>query len=153
MKCFSENSCPPPPIVPHSKLHCEHGGTHSFPRGSVCKYICNNGFVMPLRQRKFQSRKCSSKLQWKPAAVPHCKRSVPPKPRKGSCISQTVLAKDGASAKIKLPKFKSSMKGSKIKVKCSLNGTLPVGHYINHCDAVDKQLGLSSSCTYNITIQ
>ncbi|CAL1270057.1 unnamed protein product [Larinioides sclopetarius] len=148
-----ENSCSPPPIVPHSKLHCDYGGTHSFPRGSVCEYICNKGFVMPLRQRKFQSRKCTSKLQWKPAAVPLCKRSVPPKPRKGSCISQTILAKDGSSAKIKLPKFKSSMKGNKIKVKCSLNGTLPVGHYTNHCDAVDRQLGLSSSCTYNITIE
>ncbi|GFT86622.1 uridine 5'-monophosphate synthase [Nephila pilipes] len=148
-----ENSCPPLPVVTHSQLHCDNDGNRSYSRHTLCKYTCDDGFIMPLKQKKFQLKTCTSKLKWKPAATPHCKRSIPPKPKKGSCISQTLFLKNSASTKIKLPRFKSSLKGSKVRVKCILNGTLPAGHYINNCEAVDKQLGLKSSCTYNITIQ
>ncbi|GIX82061.1 uncharacterized protein CEXT_100391 [Caerostris extrusa] len=148
-----ENSCPNPPDIPHSSLICDNGDSHSFPRGTVCKYMCKDGFVMPKRVKKFQSIKCTSKLKWHPTAVPHCKRSVPPKPAKGACKSKIIVLGSDTSVKIRLPKFRSSLKGSKIKVNCTLNGTLPEGNYTNYCQAVDKQLGLSSSCSYNISIQ
>ncbi|GFR13699.1 uridine 5'-monophosphate synthase [Trichonephila clavata] len=148
-----ESSCPPLPTVAHSQLHCDNDGSRSYPKYTLCKYVCDNGFIIPLKQKKFQLKTCTSKLKWKPAATPYCKRSIPPKLKRGSCISQTLILKNSTSAKIKLPRFKSSLKGSKVKVKCTLNGTLPVGQYINKCEAIDKQLGLKSFCFFNIAVQ
>ncbi|XP_015922961.1 uncharacterized protein [Parasteatoda tepidariorum] len=148
-----ENTCFPPPVISHASVECNNLDSKLYPKKTVCKYICEDGYVMPVRLKKFKSKICTSKLQWKPLSVPSCKNAIPPKPRKNNCISQVLyLDNNKSSIRIKRPKFKSSIKGSKVRVKCSLSELSIVGNYTNVCEAVDTQLQLTSTCSYDITI-
>ncbi|XP_054716919.1 uncharacterized protein LOC129226343 [Uloborus diversus] len=148
-----ERSCPPPISTPHAVIQCDNKIDELYSPKTVCKYICDEGFTIPLKESNRRSIRCHRNLSWKPASVPSCKKAIPPRPKRNECVSQSFfIDKDTSMATIRQPRFKSSLKGSKIKVKCSLNNTLPVGNYTNVCEALDKELGLKASCKYNVTI-
>lgn len=70
---FSENTCSPPPTIPHASVECNNLDSKLYPKKTVCKYICDAGYVIPVKLKKFKSKLCTSKLKWKPLSVPTCK--------------------------------------------------------------------------------
>ncbi|KFM59286.1 Sushi repeat-containing protein SRPX2, partial [Stegodyphus mimosarum] len=149
-----ERSCQPLPVIPHASLDCDLQLNGLYSPRTTCKYVCEEGFTIPKSQRRRRVRRCTSKLIWKPIMEPSCKRVSPPHPVRDACLSQTFVLKNNRTfVNLKPPKFKSSLKGSKVKVHCSLNKTLPAGTYINVCDAFDTELGISASCKYNVTVK
>ncbi|XP_076308644.1 sushi, von Willebrand factor type A, EGF and pentraxin domain-containing protein 1-like [Tachypleus tridentatus] len=146
---ISEPKCDTPPTVDHGFVQCSPGKSGDLTVGTVCTYVCEEGFVIPTSQSKIARRFCLSDLKWDITKVPECWRAYPPKPV--DCTNQTLMS-EGRVARIKKPRFIAE-DGRDLDVECTLEGELEPGEYINTCEAVDSELLTNGVCFYKIVVE
>ncbi|XP_022256065.1 sushi, von Willebrand factor type A, EGF and pentraxin domain-containing protein 1-like, partial [Limulus polyphemus] len=142
--------CSPPSLPSNGTIEC-WPKPESYPAGTVCMYLCYEGYVIPTSQSNVTSIYCRHDFKWNTTKVPNCWKTTTPKHL--GCTNQ-VLTAEGGIARVTKPRF-VTVDGRDLDVECTLEGELEPGEYINTCKATDPELQLSSLCVYerqNVTL-
>lgn len=146
------SKCDAPPEINHGFVACESSELSSLLVGTVCNYVCEEGYVIPTSQLQYDSLTCLLDLSWNSSQVPECRKRVVPEPMVGACQDQSFETEEPQTVTVDYPVFVTAS-GENAEVKCSLLSVSNHGTHENTCHATDHELRTYTSCKYKIIIK
>ncbi|XP_076313154.1 uncharacterized protein LOC143226281 isoform X2 [Tachypleus tridentatus] len=146
------SKCDAPPEINHGFVTCESSELSSLLVGTVCNYVCEEGYVIPTSQLQYDSLTCLLDLSWNSSQVPECRKRVVPEPVVGACQDQSFETEEPQTVTVDYPVFVTAS-GENAEVKCSLLSVSNHGTHENTCHATDHELRTHTSCKYKIIIK
>ncbi|XP_042143054.1 uncharacterized protein LOC8038470 isoform X1 [Ixodes scapularis] len=150
-----KTGCESPSPLSHSTLDCSQGLTsvNTFPPGTTCEHVCDEGFTIPGSQLGLSQVTCSRDGSWNQTQGLLCVEMEVPQLSEG-CRDDTLLVHSrnvSFPIPIAAPVFKG-FNDSNAMVHCSMAELSDYGTHTNNCTATDTELGTVSWCTHNITV-
>ncbi|CAN8023997.1 unnamed protein product, partial [Ixodes persulcatus] len=151
-----KTGCESPSPLSHSTLDCSQGLTSvdTFPPGTTCERVCDEGFTIPGSQLGLSQITCSRDGSWNQTQELRCVAEMEVPQLSEGCRDDTLLVHSrnvSFPIAIAAPVFKG-FNDSNAMVHCSMAELSDYGTYTNNCTATDTELGTVSWCTYNITV-
>ena len=67
---FYSAMCQPPPPIHHGRVMCSFNDSNLI--ATTCKYVCDEGYIVPNSYTKFITWKCNQDVTWNQTRTPKC---------------------------------------------------------------------------------